>query len=218
VRYCLRETQRILSRLLVKAAALLLTGLCFAQDGPVAAFGTTVIIPSGLRGDVYFIPSSSKQLPKFKKLKPVGAVYTNSLNIQPREFTEGFPGITDRNEWFAIDYTGRFWIETPGKYNFALESDDGSKRYIDGKRVIDNDGIHPTRAYSGSAKLSGGIHGIRVSYFQGPRTYLALVLAVKGPDDDDYRVFSTTEFKPPSNPADWKYGTPDDLEKKPGKR
>jgi hypothetical protein len=215
VRYCLGETQNTLLRAFTITLALT---CCFAQEGPVATFGTTVILPSGLRGDVYYIPPLSRQLPKFKKLQPVGTVYTNSLNITPREFTEGFPGITDRNEWFAIDYTGRFWIEKPGKYKFALESDDGSKLYIDGKQAIDNDGIHATRAYGSLVKLRGGIHSIRVSYFQGPRTSLALVLAVQGPDDDDYRVFSTTEFKPPSNPADWKYGTPDDLDKKPGKK
>ena len=73
-----------------------------------AKFGTTVVIPSGLRGDIYYISPNSASLPKFEKLEPVGTIYTNGLNIPPREFTEGFPGVTKRVEFFAIDYTGRF--------------------------------------------------------------------------------------------------------------
>src|SRR5579859_5963035 len=92
-------------------------------DGAVATFGVTVVDSSGLQGQVYLIPEGSLQIPKFKKLKPIGVLYTNRLNIPPRSFTEGFPGVTDRFEWFAIDYTGRFWIERPGKYRFALLSD-----------------------------------------------------------------------------------------------
>ncbi len=56
---------------------------------------------------------------------------------------QGFPGIDNRFEWFAIDYTGNFWIARGGKYKFALNSDDGSKLYIDDTLVIDNDGQHP---------------------------------------------------------------------------
>jgi hypothetical protein len=37
-------------------------------------------------------------------MKPVGTIHTSSLNIPPRIFTDGFPGVTDRFEWFAIDY------------------------------------------------------------------------------------------------------------------
>jgi hypothetical protein len=183
-----------------------------AQDeGKVAVFGTTVVNPSGLRGEVFMIPKSTKTVPKFEKLTPLGFIYTDSLNIPTREFDTGFPGITDRFEWFAIDYTGRFYIQIPGLYRFSLLSDDGSMLYIDGKTVIDNGGIHPSKTVEGSVDLAGGIHKIRVSYFQGPRSQLALVLNVAGPGQNAYRVFSTNEFKPPVNPEDWKYGNPGDL-------
>src|SRR5260370_27974768 len=42
----------------------------------------------------------------------------------PQDFLIGFPGITRRFEWFAVDYSGKFWIETPGLYRFRLVSDD----------------------------------------------------------------------------------------------
>src|SRR6185369_16115150 len=101
--------------------------------------GTTVVIPSGLRGNIYRIRRNSARLPDFRRLKPVGAIYTDSLNVPPQDFRQGFPGVTKRFEWFAIDYTGRFWIEHPGRYRFLLMSDDGSKLYIDDAVVVDND-------------------------------------------------------------------------------
>jgi hypothetical protein len=69
---------------------------------------------------------------------------------------------------------------------------------------VDNDGIHPVDTKSGSVELSGGIHRIRVQYFQGPRLQVALVLEIAGPGEK-MRVFSTDEFKPPANPEDWKF-------------
>ena len=181
------------------------------EEGVVASFGTTVVLPSGLEGKIYFIHQGTHKLPKFEKLKPVGKIYTTSLNVMPREFTTGFPGITDRVEWFAIDYSGRFYVANPGKYEFELASDDGSKLYIDDRVIIDNDGVHPPLRMKGSADLAGGIHRIRVSYFQGPRFHLALILAVAR-TGEPLRPFNTDEFKPPAHPEDWKYGSPSDLE------
>ncbi len=169
------------------------------DDGSMPTFGVTTVSSSGLHGQIYFIREGSVGLPNFKKMKPVGSIYTNSLHVPPRDFLEGFPGITDRLEWFAIDYTGRFWIEQAGKYKFALVSDDGSKLYIDNKTVIDNDGLHSTLALYGAVKLERGIHNIRVSYYQGPGNAIALVLAVMRPDQKDYFVFDMRNFRPPKD-------------------
>jgi len=169
-----------------------------------AVFGTTVVIPSGLRGQIYHIHRWSTKLPKFEKLKPLGTIYTSSLDVPPQSFKQGFPGVTGRFEWFAIDYTGRFWIENPGSYTFSLLSDDGSKLYIDDRLVVDNDGVHPPAERLCAVDLAGGIHHIHVSYFQGPRYYVALVLRI-APTGQKLRVFSTDDFKPPANPENWRY-------------
>ena len=187
---------------------LLLAVLAQAPNTPapntaaVPTFGTTVVIPSGLRGQIYYIRRFAKKLPKFSKLTPVGTIYTTTLNVPTRDFKEGFPGVTDRLEWFAIDYTGRFWIQNPGVYQFSLTSDDGARLYIDDRELIDDDGQHPTATMGGRINLKGGIHRIRVSYFQGPRWAVALVLKVQGPDEP-LRIFSTDEFKPPEHPDVW---------------
>ncbi len=187
----------------------------FSTDVVEPHFGTTVVLPSGLRGDIYYLDENTQILPKFEKLKPVGTIYTNGLNIAPRDFAEGFPGVTKRTEWFAIDYTGRFYISKPGKYLFALASDDGSKLYIDNRLLINNDGVHAPLRMDNVVKLEGGLHNIRVSYFQGPRYAVCLMLAVSGPGESGVRPFNTNEFKPPANPEDWKYGSPDDIDKLP---
>jgi hypothetical protein len=190
---------------------LILSSLCLlhitAQENGIPTFGTTVVISSGLCGHIYEIPRDTSWLPRFSKLKPVGTIYTTTLNVPSRNFSEGFPGVTQRSEWFAIDYTGKFWIQKPGKYRFALNSDDGSKLYIDNHVVIDNDGIHPAVTETGERKLKTGIHRIRVSYFQGPRLQVALVLAV-APPGEGWRIFNTDDFKPPPDSQYWNTSQP----------
>ena len=181
--------------------ALCLATFAGAQD-PRPTFGTTTVIPAGLHGLVYHIRRNTKRLPDFAKLKPKGSIYTSSLDIPLQDFRQGFPGVTKRFEWFAIDYTGRFWIDKPGLYTFLLTSDDGSRLYIDDELVVDNDGVHPSTDVRGDVALSSGIHGVRVSFFQGPRFHVALVLQV-APPGEELRVFSTDEFKPPLHPDTW---------------
>jgi len=188
---------------LVAALVLCFSTAASAQD-QTPVFGTTVVVPSGLRGSIYYIRHNAIEIGDFKKLKPVGVIYTASLNVPPQDFKQGFPGVTKRFEWFAIDYEGRFWIDNPGLYNFALLSDDGSWLYIDDQLVIDNGGLHPPEEKTGKLELRGGIHRIRVAYFQGIKWQVALVLKIAGPGEQ-LRVFSTDEFRPPPNPELWRF-------------
>lgn len=191
--------------LFLSAAAALLAQS--PQDPPMATFGTTVASSSGLQGDIYLLKPTDDLLPNLRKKKPVGSIYTTSLAVTPRPFEQGFPGITDRFEWFAIEYTGKFWVEQAGLYKFRLLSDDGSKLWLNGSLVIDNDGEHPPLAVDGSAELSRGVHKLRLAYFQGPRTQVALVLYVAGPADANWRLFDTNHFQPPPDPAQWVEGS-----------
>lgn len=189
-------------------------GLVRAQE-PATGFGLKVMVPFGFCGRVYEVseglltvnqPTPDKwpsrsckvKLPDFDRLHPVGKIYTTELNIEPHDFREGFPGVTNRVEWFAIDYVARFWVGKAGKYSFSLQSDDGSLLYVDGQRIIDNDCVHAPITVEGNARLQSGIHEIRVSYFQGPPWQVALVLMVK-PPHGDWRVFDTDDFMPPAN-------------------
>ena len=164
--------------------------------------GVTVVSTEGFRGDIYLLKPGTEKLPNFKRHKAVGSIYTPVLDVPARTFTDGFPGVTNRFEWFAIDYNGKFWVENPGRYRFALESDDGSMLYIDGKLVIDNDGIHPPALVTGNEKLKKGMHRIRVSYFQGPRDFVELRLGIEPPGEEGFRIFNTDHFHAPLKEAD----------------
>lgn len=173
------------------------------QEPPTVTFGTTVAISSGLQGDLYMLEPGTQELPSFKRKNSIGTIYTTSLQLWPRLFDQGFPGITDRFEWFAIDYNGRFWMERPGVYKFRLLSDDGSKLFIDGKMLIDNDGLHEPTTVEGQAEFTRGVHQIRVQYFQGPRIRVALVLSILGPGEEEWKIFDTNQFQPPPDPREW---------------
>lgn len=177
------------------------------HDGPpLPSFGTTVVVPGGLHGTVYLIPNDTAVLPDFEHdgLQRVGDIWASELAVAPRHWREGFPGLTHRFEWFAIDYGGNFWVDQPGRYVFALVSDDGSRLFIDDVPVIDNDRQHSPEIRLTAVQLQGGGHRVRITYFQGPRDCLALVLAVAG-QDGAWHLFSTADFKPPSNPEEWHF-------------
>ncbi|WP_081658613.1 PA14 domain-containing protein [Sporomusa ovata] len=78
---------------------------------------------------------------------------------------------------------------------FALNSDDGSRLYIDGNLAIDNDGIHSLAMEEASVFLNPGTHSIRVEYFQGPRYELALQLFITPPGGEQ-TIFSLADYPP----------------------
>jgi len=168
--------------------------LAAAQENP---FGSNTTDSTSLRGDIYYLPEGASALPDFSGLTPVGSIYTKVLDVPQRSFTSGFPGVTDRFEWFAIRYTGGFQVEREGDYAFRLVSDDGSRLFIDGQKIIDNDGVHPPQSVSGSVYLSKGTHQIEVDYFQGPRDYVALQLFWTLPGGSE--TISNPEYVPGSS-------------------
>lgn len=156
-----------------------------------APLGSATPIPLSLEGTLVYLPVSARALPDFSTLSPVGKLYATKLDVPPRAFDSGFPGVSERFEWFALDYRGAFSAPVAGSYGFNLLSDDGSKLFIDGKLVIDNDGVHSPAKKSGTVSLAAGPHAIEVQYFQGPRVQIALVLEWKPPGQQDFVVFET---------------------------
>jgi outer membrane protein OmpA-like peptidoglycan-associated protein len=152
------------------------TSVLVAQPSDAGDLGTVKRLAFAFQGVIYFIPDTTTVIPDLTQLQPVGTIFTPRLNVTPRQFEEGFPGISDRFEWFAIDYTADFRVATEGTYRFELLSDDGARLYIDGQLVVDNDGLHGPQSVEGSISLSRGTHAMRVQYYQGPRTEIALVL------------------------------------------
>ncbi len=169
-------------------------------DHPGPIFGTTVIAVDGFRGTLYTLKRGTKRLPDLSRrsAQVTGQIWTKELNIPPQHWRGGFGKITKRDQWFALSYTAKFWIEAAGRYDFALLSDDGSKLMIDNSLVIDNDCLHPPDTRTGSLALSQGVHEMRVLYFQGLRDCVALLLAVSRPGGT-WKVFRGDDYTPPAN-------------------
>uniref|UniRef100_UPI0023B0EF9B choice-of-anchor L domain-containing protein n=1 Tax=Tenacibaculum bernardetii TaxID=3021375 RepID=UPI0023B0EF9B len=69
-------------------------------------------------------------------------------------------------ETFSIRYKGVITIQTPGLYTFYTRSDDGSKLFIDGTEVVENDGDHGIRERSGQITLSAGNYDLEVLFYE----------------------------------------------------
>ncbi len=95
-------------------------------------------------------------LPDFKSLQPKSLGTAASIDLTPAA----------RNWEYGLSFTGYINVPKDGVYRFYTTSDDGSRLWIGGTAVVNNDGPHgPVRAY-GSIALAAGIHAIRVDYFQ----------------------------------------------------
>ena len=67
---------------------------------------------------------------------------------------------------YGYEFRGFINIPKDDVYLLYVESDDGSRMYIDGNQIADNDKQHATIEKSGQAALKKGFHPIRVLFFQ----------------------------------------------------
>lgn len=66
----------------------------------------------------------------------------------------------------AFEFNTYIDIPEDGVYQFYTFSDDGSKLFIDGKVVVDNDGSHSLRRANGKLALKKGYHEMKLLYFE----------------------------------------------------
>lgn len=94
-----------------------------------------------------------------------------------------------RDEYFALSFSGYIDIPYDGMFVFALTSDDGSRLFVDGEPVIDNDGLHSSVTGQKAIPLAAGLHSLVVEYFQksgGKSLDLKIVAAGKNSEPDFY--------------------------------
>jgi len=193
IRSALQESEDRRQRDMGRAAAVAVAAGRPPGGGPPGSFGAwggatpirgNIAFGNGshgaLTGRVCFLPVGTLRIADAGECQYVATVYTDTLNIPERHFSDGFPGVSDRSEWFLIDYAGTFSVTAYGTYVFRLHSDDGSYLYIDDSLVIDNDGKHAPESRSGTVQLSVGDHRIKVRYAQTDDR-MALQLFVRPP-------------------------------------
>ena len=80
----------------------------------------------------------------------------------------------------ALHFEGFVHAPADGLYSFGLRSNDGSKMVLDGKLLIDNDGLHKAETATQFIALRKGWHTVTVDYFQAGGD-LDLSLSWSGP-------------------------------------
>lgn len=99
------------------------------------------------------------KLPVFSQLQPIDAA-----PIPGGVIDIGRAGRKDR---FGFVFAGKLRTPRDGRYTFYLNSDDGSRLLINGKAVVDHDGLHSAGpAKAGQVILKAGVHAFELQYFE----------------------------------------------------
>ena len=107
-----------------------------------------------------FYRDSWTQLPNFSEMKheDEGKLPQQLFDISPA---------TRRNS-FGFVFEGILKVPSEGEYTFFLDSDDGSRLLIDGKKIAELDGIHGVgNVQQAKVRLKKGRLSIKLEYFQG---------------------------------------------------
>ncbi len=95
-------------------------------------------------------------LPDWSVLVPILETTTPIVTIPPAL----------RDEDIGAVLTGAIDVPARGMYRFWLSSDDGSRMWLDGRPLIDADGLHGASPVKADAPLEGGRHVLRIEFFQ----------------------------------------------------
>jgi mono/diheme cytochrome c family protein len=93
----------------------------------------------------------------------------------------------DLSQWqqegqsFAARFSGQFDVPTDGAYTFYTRSAGGSRLWVDGQEVVNNDGAHRQVEKGGAVELKSGAHEFVLAYFQPPKMRGTLTALFEGP-------------------------------------
>jgi hypothetical protein len=80
--------------------------------------------------------------------------------------TVNFQDISSGKEKFGFIFEGYLSVPSDGRYVFYLNSNDGSRLFINGYEVINNDGRHGAKEKNVILHLRKGFYPVTVKYFQ----------------------------------------------------
>jgi hypothetical protein len=136
-------------------------------------FRTGYFVDPELNGLNYqYYEGNWEKIPDFTALEALrrGSIYEIGLDQIPF-----------KQEKFGLILQGIIEIPATALYTFYVNSNDGSKLFIDGELVIDNDGPHGALEKQGNIQLSEGKHILKITYFQaGGGFHLKAYLSAPG--------------------------------------
>jgi hexosaminidase len=95
-------------------------------------------------------------------LAPAPSAFANSVSDTVAAPT--LAGVAP-NKPFALLFDGGLVVEKAGRYTLGLGSDDGSVLYLDGQRIVENDGAHAYTERTATIDLEPGVYRMQLSYF-----------------------------------------------------
>jgi len=116
---------------------------------------------SGLNYEFYDFSPAGDTVDNIPTTGADGTGVVNNFDVQALAVEN-----TASSERYSLRYTGDVLITTDGTYTFTTRSDDGSKLFINGTEVVDNDGAHGARTRSGSIFLTAGFHSLELEFFE----------------------------------------------------
>jgi predicted phosphodiesterase len=105
----------------------------------------------------YFKHTGFDFLPDFGNFEPQKVSTTTVITIED---------LRDQDDYFAFEFEGFIEITEAGRYTFFTNSDDGSKLFIHGQEIVNNDGTHGMREREGEVMLLEGLHPIKIQHFE----------------------------------------------------
>lgn len=104
----------------------------------------------------YYFEGDWDSIPSFRHLVAAGNEVIKKVS----------PGSYKGRERYGVVLEGFIDLSKTDLYSFYLSSDDGSKLYIDGIKLIDHDGLHGMTEKKGTAALAAGFHQVRIEFFE----------------------------------------------------
>jgi hypothetical protein len=142
------------------------TARCFRNGKPVSGPSAmrvekVTLLPSvnppglsaGLR--YKYVEGEWDVLPDFTALYPLAEGIVATCDLSPRK----------ESDRYGFEFTGYLKIPQDGVYALSTDSDDGSRLYVDGTPVVENDGIHGMKEVAGVVALAAGYHSFRLTFF-----------------------------------------------------
>ena len=98
-----------------------------------------------------------RKLPAFSSLTPIyqGSLANGLIDLRPSRM----------KDYFGMVFEGKLNAPRAGDYQFQIASDDGARVIVNGKKVVEHDGLHGASLKKGTIQLSAGTHKIQVEYF-----------------------------------------------------
>jgi mono/diheme cytochrome c family protein len=141
-------------------------------------------------------------LPDFDAIEPLtqGEVPSERISLAAAPRTDGI----------GLVFEGKLRATQEGEYSFTIDSSDGARLFVDGKRVINRDGKGRKKA-NGTIRLTPGMHPVRLEYFN-TTTQAVLEVLVTLPDGTEHSLSAkpaSVVLLPDSRekPVTWKYTT-----------